>query len=164
MGDRTALQITIYDCPENEVNAVLDVLEEYGLAEDWDIRSASSLPELQLGETYVVNEASCGSSDEIATHLENKAPGTSFEVWEDPKYEWLGSLNRYTPTLGAFGAECDADGQPQWTADVILKLIDDAEELDDIKKSLGVPWSDALAQLATANEGKKIIRPDEEAS
>lgn len=158
MGDYTALQIAIYDCPEHEVATVMGILENYGLDEGWDVRSSSSLSELRLGEEYVVNDAPCGSSDDLAAAL-TAAPGTSYEVWEDPKYEWLGSLNRYTPTLDHWGAECDANGQPQFEVDQILRWVDEAEGLADLKVKLGVPWREALDALAEANKDKVVSPP-----
>jgi hypothetical protein len=149
MGDRTALQITIAECPESEVEDVLNILSEYGLGED---------DPLTLGVEYLNDEISCGSSDELASALREQAPGTSFEVWEDPKYEWLGSLN-VTAEGQHFGAECDANGQALWTSEQVIKVFTDVSEVSVLREHLGLHIYDRYTELQDANEGKVLRRP-----
>lgn len=141
MGDRTGLTVTIYDCPKDQVGAVLLALEEYHL----------ELDELTLGEVYQEYEVYCGSSDELAAVLMNTAPGASWEVYEDPKYEWLGSINRYTPALGRWSAACDSEGNAVFNAEQILKL----------EEALGGSWEDALVDLAVDKGGDVLKAPVE---
>jgi hypothetical protein len=156
MGDRTNCQINVYSCPPEQVAAVLEIIEEH--LGDNDYGEHTKRPHLlELGERFGAWEASCGSSDEIASAMEDRAPGAAFYVWEDPKYEWLGSANAYSPTLGSWGAECDADGQGVWTRGEILSLIDKHPSVEDLKRELGEPWlhlSDLLPE-----EGKRLL-PD----
>lgn len=150
MGDRTAMQIEIAECPEHEVEAVCDILEEYGLG--WD-------DGVHLGEQAMIEETSCGSSDEITSALREQAPGTSFTVWEDPKYEWLGSLNvvaegRY------FSAVCDSSGNAVWTSEQVLKMCADWDSMSAVREALGFDIEERVAELAVANEGKVLPKPE----
>lgn len=163
MGDRTNMQITVYDCPPDQVDAVLDLIADYGLWEGDFGMGVPELTELVLGVQYGGVEVYCGSSDEIALGLVEQAPGASWEVWEDPKYEWLGSLNRYTPALGLWGAECDAEGQPQFTPDVILAKIKELgpeTPIGQLEAWLGEPWQQALGAFG-GNKGRRLPRKEE---
>lgn len=148
MGDTTNLQCRIYACPPEQVRAVLTALAEYHLNDDWMSFDQMPMSALVLGRPNVSNEVSCGSADELAGTLMETAPGASFELWEDPKYEWLGSLWRYTPDLGAFSAECDADGNPQYDANWIMGRLEKGEAITPA--DVGVPWRAALTALEEA--------------
>ena len=52
-----------------------------------------------------------GSASDIAGELIAAAPGVSFVLWEDPAYQWLGTLEAHAPGLGDYSAECDSDGR-----------------------------------------------------
>lgn len=154
MGDRTGLTVTIYDCPKDQVGAVLLALEEYHL----------ELDELTLGEVYQEYEVYCGSSDELAAVLVNTAPGASWEVYEDPKYEWLGSINRYTPALGRWSAACDSEGSAVFNAEQVLKLMADLgpdAPISKLREALGGSWEDALVDLAVDKGGDVLKAPVE---
>lgn len=159
MGDRTCGQVTIYACPPDQVNAVLDVLDQYGLYEgDWEgTYPREPLTSLTLGEMYGDNQMSCGAADDIAAVLTDVAPGAAFEVSEDPYADWLGSLNRYTPSLGHWSAECDANGQPQFSGDVILSWLDAHLSRAEIEDRLGIPWRRALDALLPEDSAENRI-------
>ena len=144
MSDRTAFACYIYACPEDQQAGALSVLTEgYGLDLNWGMSEGEGL---SLTEAYTAEEISCGSADFIAKELIEAAPGCSFVLWEDPKYEWLGSLNAYTPELGHFTAECDANGRPVYTAAEITSMIAAAGDVDragliaHIERATGGAW------------------------
>lgn len=142
MGDRTSFQVVIYDCPPEQASAVLDIINNYGLGVDWG-NGETQTDVLFLGQLYTEHEMSCGTSDEMANLLQDEAPGASWELWEDPKYEWLGGLYRYTPSLGKFFADCDAAGSPQFTEEQVWRWR--AADEDELAIHIGRPWADALA-------------------
>jgi hypothetical protein len=119
MGDRTYFQLKVHACPEEQLDALAVALNPVGdgcwllttLHGDEDqverINDASGPFPWELA----IDEVSCGWVDEIDTdELVAAAPGAIWELWEDPKYEWLGHWLGYSPATGVISGECDADG------------------------------------------------------
>lgn len=123
MSDRTYLALSVYECPTSQAQAILDIIETFDLSIGYDDETSDD-EGLALGALYSVGSVPCGSASEIAHHLMQVAPDTSWEVREDPAYEWLGSIHRFTPTLGMFAAQCDAEGEPVFTAREVQLLIE----------------------------------------
>lgn len=118
MADRTCFQLRVAHCPAGEVSEILDIIDAYDLGcED----AADGV--LVIGTTYLGPEVRCGSAEDIATSLQERAPGASRECWEDPKYEWMGRLFRFTPELGLFDKDCDADGVARFTPHDMRSLL-----------------------------------------
>lgn len=164
MGDRTPLQAIIHDCPPAERVHVAELLAEYIGEDTW---GSSAVPEsVELGETYLQVEASCGSATELAEKLE-AIPGITFQVWEDPYGQYLGDAHFYTPELGSYWAPCDADGwivlSYEAVAEAIKAVIDAsdsamvaAEELAAaVAKLYGRPWLDAMRGKCGRCGGKR---------
>lgn len=156
MGDRTWFKAVIFDCPANQAQAVLDVFDEYGVHPGDDV----AVPDghLALGATYVNEDILCGSAQEIAARLEVDAPEAAWELWEDPKLEWLGDLWRYTPMLGAWTAQCSSEGTPLFSDDHIRGLhtrVSHPLTLHELDKLLGFEHSRALACLPVQSAGTK---------
>jgi hypothetical protein len=154
MGDRTWFQAVIFDCPPNQAQAVLDVFDEYGIHPGDDV----TVPDghLALGATYVNEDILCGSAQETAARLQVDAPQSSWELWEDPKLEWLGDIWRYTPMLGAWTAQCSSQGTPVFSDDHIRSLhmrVSHPLTLHELDKLLGFEHSRALAGLLPQNTG-----------
>lgn len=123
MPDSRLLQCYVYACPRGQRNAAAAVLADHDLDLDWDYpRPAAGL---SLTRAYTGN-AAVGTAGTIAAELREAAPGCSFVVWEDPKYQWLGSLEAYTPALGRFSADCDSDGVVLCTLTEATRLIENA--------------------------------------
>lgn len=65
-----------------------------------------------------------------------------------PKYEYLGTHYIYTPELGLFQGECDDDGTVVISGDTILKWVNEASSLDELRTRIaqanGEAWNDAL--------------------
>ena len=95
MGDRTPIEVIVYSCPPERVNAVLEVFEEFGLGDKsgfpaTPVPGPSDQRSLELGRGYIHSDISVGSSAEIAAALPAEA---AWKVWEDPKYEHLGEVH-----------------------------------------------------------------------
>ena len=46
-----------------------------------------------------------------------------FRLWEDPKYEWLGTIHYHIPGMGDVSAECATDGDVQVSgSEIALRL------------------------------------------
>lgn len=156
MGDRTPIEIIVYSCPPERVNAVLDVFEEFRLGNKFGlpgdpVPGPSDQRSLELGRRYIHSDISVGSSAEIAAALPAEA---AWKVWEDPKYEHLGEVHLNHPDLGVFVADCDAQGRPMFTSEEIDRLIErtDADRVQ-LGHLTGRTWEIALEQLDEANKG-----------
>jgi len=157
MGDRTCHQVYVYDCPKDQVRAVQEALEDYGWEESPKGGRISAI------ERYFADELSCGTSGDIATALREAAPGASFVVWEDPKYEWLGEMHAYTPALGEYGAQCDSYGRPVFGWDEITPVLDEAAQAGEdaraaLAKAMGRPWLDEWDARRAAAEKQRQAR------
>ena len=162
MGDRTPIEVIVYSCPPERVNAVLEVFEEFGLGDKsgfpaTPVPGPSDQRSLELGRGYIHSEISVGSSAEIAAALPAEA---AWKVWEDPKYEHLGEVHLNHPDLGVFVADCDAQGRPVFTSEEVDRLIErtDADRVQ-VGHLTGRTWEIALEQLDEANKG--IVIPSD---
>jgi Protein of unknown function (DUF3145) len=163
MSDTTNLQLTVHAAPPEQHQAVLKAINAYGLGQDWaSVAPADGFTELELGVQYTDGLGVVGHASQLAAELIDAAPGASFIVWEDPAYEWLGTVCAYTPELGAYEAESDANGVPQLSGAAILTLLDAVERATPqatvadvraaIDRATGKPWFDALNQADPATE------------
>ena len=146
MGDRTSMTAIIYDCPPEKAGDVLDALEEYYHQAD-DAPAGSDKDTLVLGGSYVTYETYVGNSGELASALAD-IEGVAFEVWEDPKYEWLGTLHLHTPALGTWTADCDASGGAYVPVSDVWEWIDADHGIDTFAEKLGKNHRDALEALS----------------
>ncbi|WP_181273658.1 hypothetical protein [Brevibacterium oceani] len=155
MSDRTHVQLIVHDCPPDQAAAVLSIIDQHDLHLEYVEDGQPADGQLGLGLTYMDPEVVCGSAQLIAQELEQSAPGASWEVWEDPKYEWLGDLYRFTPTFGPWTANCDAEGTPVFTPDEVHRLAVLPNTVDEPARAraLGEAHADALRALAARNEG-----------
>ena len=156
MGDRTPIEVIVYSCPPERVNAVLEVFEEFGLGDKsgfpaTPVPGPSDQRRLELGRGYIHSDISVGSIAEIAAALPAEA---AWKVWEDPKYEHLGEVHLNHPDLGVFVADCDAQGRPVFTSEEVDRLIErtDADRVQ-LGHLTGRTWEIALEQLDEANKG-----------
>lgn len=151
MGDRTDAGLTIFDCPESEVLTIVKLIEEYNLAEDWDVYPAPPMTELKLGEPYVAHETYCGAATQIAEWLAAHAPGTTFEVYEDGYAYWSGDVHRHNPGLGSWSADC-TDASPHFDADWVWAN----RNKPNLETLLGITHAKVLATWKAINEGKVL--------
>lgn len=154
MSDRTRLHLRILDCPLDQVRAVLDVIEKHRLHMEYDDEDHPAPDQLGLGLSYMDNEVVCGSAEQIATQLQQSAPGASWEVWEAPMFDWLGDLYRFTPELGLWTAECSSEGDALFTTEQVIKLAGDQSlSGDELATKLGITHEAALRDRTRRNEG-----------
>jgi hypothetical protein len=103
MGDRSYMQISIYDCPTKQ-RQVGELLAGYVSLDGEDPRQVA------VGEQYTVEEISLGSLKELAGSLTELAPRCSFTGWQDPFGQDLGDRVAYCPRWGRFDGECTGSG------------------------------------------------------
>jgi hypothetical protein len=154
MGDRTDFQLIVYDCPDDQRAAVVEILNDHDLDFEYELGSGQrSHSELFLGRTYTSH--SYGAlSDDVGAQLVERAPGATFACWTSPAYEYLGSAVMYAPDLGTFTGDCDADGTPLLGQDALRRTILAAPTLatreeiaDAVDRAAGAPWIDRTEQL-----------------
>ena len=145
--------LTIGDFPDQATAEQFISLQANPDDYSWD-----EVPGVDLETGYTAYEASCGTADEVSEALIAAAPGCSFVLWENPSYQWLGTVVARTPELGYFSGDCDADGTPVFDRDQIIEMIGKAREAGEdlaehIHKATGGPWFDdwrASDKAATA--------------
>lgn len=147
MSDRTYFQIVIYAAPADERAAIERIFEQYDIGYG-ETRDSDGFYRVVLGAQANTHEIRCGSASDIAQELVHHAPRSSWELWEDPAYEWLGDVRRYTPDLGLFTAECTSEGCPVFTVAEVLQMVTQSEQ--SRLRALGETHRKALAALGEA--------------
>lgn len=122
MPDLTNFQIHVYACPHEQQPAVLALLEEHDLCIGCDSARPPRAP-LSLTSQYGANGFTVGDGAGIARRLREAAPGCSFMAWEDPAYEYPGSVEAYAPALGAYSGSCDGAGLTVLTFSEIAAVV-----------------------------------------
>lgn len=159
MGDYTNGQLIVYKCPPEEVRAFLRHIEEWGLLDDW-LGEQVAGDEIKLGHTYCSNDVRVGMVYE--SELSTAAPNSAWMQWCDPKYEFNGDIEIYTPKLGRFYASSDADGNVIVHQDQILALIAiegaTVESIrDGVRQLFGTAWLEAVGEIAPGG-AERIIQ------
>ena len=122
MGDRSYMQITVYDCPDQRPE-VAELLGEYvGL----EFTDTVYDPPLAVGQQYTAEEMYLGSMRELAGKLIALAPRCSFTGWQDPFEQYLGELAAYCPEWGRFDADCTGEGRVVLSHQEITAVTEDA--------------------------------------
>ncbi|WP_331765383.1 hypothetical protein OG747_53015 (plasmid) [Streptomyces sp. NBC_01384] len=107
MSDRSALQLYVYAMPDEDRAAVQLGIDDNCL-EPYDDSSNG----IVLGMRYLTEEVPVGSAYDLAVHLLTKAPGTAFELWQDPVFQHAGRYVAHLPRIGAYEGVCDSCGSP----------------------------------------------------
>jgi len=135
MSDRSYFQLHIYgfERVEDLPWAVEELItSELGLDLEWvrrkDIR-------------FVAEEMGLGAYEEIGEQLIGVDPRLMFQCWNDPKYEYMGGLFRYTPHLGRFQHDSDSRGSPMFSAEEVMAIVSSGSDLESL---LGLPWVQAF--------------------
>ena len=154
MSDHTEFSGFIYSVPdENKADLAL-ILTEWGFGQDWSARyrdwqvaDVDRLVDEKVN--FTCDQFRCGDTEELAGILKDLR--CVFEIHEDPKYEWLGTLCMYHPDLGMLASQCDADGSPLVSVNQVLKLIKDgyspAERAEAIERMLGLDYLEKFREL-----------------
>jgi len=113
MGNRTSPQLQVVTDDADLRAQIHDAFEEYGGGEIWQDDWAHGGPPTGNASFVGAAESSRGSADELAGRLQALITETgkefAYRLWEDPKYEWLGSVHVHLP-----GVEPDHHGD--WPA------------------------------------------------
>lgn len=148
MSDYGPFQITIYDCPEEQRVAVLEVLEAETLGLDFGLAGINDDDLLAIGEEYGSSDSHLDAYETISKALIEKAPGATFLCWNDPKYEYDGMGVAYAPDLGQFTFTCGPAGTPLFSAQQIQSM--DASRGKKRDMQLGAPWLARIVDLRLA--------------
>jgi hypothetical protein len=144
----TNLQAVIYTCPPQHAAAVLGALDDAGLGQTWG--EPLDADALVLCHTYA---ASGGAPGEDLAEALAALDGVAFRVWDDPDYEFLGTLHMHTPELGRFSVECNSDGYALLSSIVLDGLTERTSTAEAlvaaIRQHLGTAWEEALMEAAT---------------
>lgn len=147
MGDDAPLGLTVYDCPDDERDAVLGIINEHELALDYEGYGREE-EELILGRTYGDGQASLGRDDEIGIQLMSEAPNATWRLHQDGVYGNEAQVQMYVPELGLFKHSADNNEWAVFRADEVRELLAmSAEERDN---KLGTPWEKRIDELRTA--------------
>ncbi|MEU0665242.1 hypothetical protein ABZ508_13680 [Streptomyces lavendulocolor] len=92
------LQLRIHSAPAGELVALLDLMREHGLRGEYERGPAEALT---LGQVYRAQDAVLGLCEEVAARLEEDAPNTVFELWQDPHWSTDGHYHAYVPRVRA---------------------------------------------------------------
>lgn len=160
MSDHTGFSGFIHSVPdENKADLAL-ILTEWGFGQDWSTRyrvwQVADVDRMLDNEvSFTDDQFRCGGTEELAEIL--KDLGCVFDIHEDPKYEWLGTLCMYHPDLGMLTSQCDADGSPLVSVDQVLKLLKDgyspAERAEAIERMLGLDYLEKFRELTIEEDG-----------
>jgi Protein of unknown function (DUF3145) len=158
----TYLHVVIHAAPGGQHEPILEVLRAYGM---YDERFCRRLATLTLGEQYDNDTSQVGAARRMADALVKVAPAASFEVWERPNSQWLGTVVRHTPELGRFEGTCDIDGAVQLDSAAVALLLDQVEGAnakaavgqvrEAVAAATGQLWLEAFGQLRGAEEADR---------
>lgn len=132
LGANETSQGCVYD-----LNSDLHVLIVEGATVDCpkcegDGEYVDEAQEALIGEPPTVTCERCDGSGEVKTEPQDFA----FVVHDDPKYEWLGTIHMHVPGLDDFTGECDAEGRVVINGEEIVRLIDKATDLDELRAEI----------------------------
>lgn len=137
------VDLTIHHCPPQRIRAIATILED----REWIDGNGAALRSLDRGRPYELDPISSIEVAALAQHLIGHAPEMAFTIRQSPTDEWPGQLSRYVPGLDQFESETNHDGEPVFTAAMILTL--DALPPEQRLVALGTPWSAAIAAMPT---------------
>ncbi|MFI6112754.1 hypothetical protein [Kitasatospora sp. NPDC051164] len=113
MSDRSPLQLYVYAVHEDEELAVLRAISDEDLNLDWGNTEEPEPARLVLGACYGIHKTPLGSSDDLATALQEQAPTVVFKLWQDPHWSGAdGHLVAHVPGVGTYETGCTAEGVP----------------------------------------------------
>jgi hypothetical protein len=151
MGDYTYFTMTVHKMRPKKL---LELENLIGFCPTY----SSDPKHIEIGVTFNLDEVRCGSVFEWAPEIVKMSAPAVWEMHEDPKYEWLGTIAAYHPTVGLWVGDCDADGNTvvnyfRLESCGILAPDLSAEEVmaaqQKLRITLGRPQFEAIAKLGT---------------
>jgi hypothetical protein len=84
--------------------------------------------DLMSAGQLTIEEIPCGYSDALFTAVRAVVQETGidfrFRLWEDPAYQWLGTMHYHIPGLNDVSSDCDANGQILVNGPSIVEMLD----------------------------------------
>lgn len=123
MGDRSAITVMFARIPDDRRGEIADVLGDC----HWDF--TSTMPgvdptALVVGEELIAPEESLGRDDEIVAGLAT-IDGVVAAVWQDPKYEYAGSVHYVVTSMEPrfWSGSGDAEGNVTLTGRELDEMV-----------------------------------------
>jgi hypothetical protein len=154
MADYTEMRGYIYAVPDTKWHEAAEVLAEYGVLVEAPDRYRLTDPDILVdavvnGWGFFSENFRCGDTDDLGDKLE--ALRVVFEIWEEPKYEWLGELTAYHPDLGRLSRQCDADGEIVCRVGDIFAIENRDEDPSmrwlAVRELFGIGWIESFRTL-----------------
>jgi hypothetical protein len=172
MSDRTQVSLTIYDCPLDKARPVLEALigvEAYDTFEEISWAEGIPADRLILNEPYTAHEMVVGHAGDLATELAEL--GVTFELFEEPKYEWDGDCYLNLVGVGGLNLPCNAEGTTHLDCHELFKFIDEAVNVmceagtavafntlvDKLEAVTGRKVQDALRELRSRDRAEIVF-------
>jgi hypothetical protein len=155
MSDRTPVQLTIYACPPDNVAEVVSLLtddEDNDTFDNIDYGGEIPTDRLITGRQYTADEMVVGHAGTLAADLIEL--GVTFQMVEEPKYEWDGEWYVNVPGIDSASLGCSGEGTPH----VAVHEIDGAIAVveDEITGVRGALAYQRLVELLNQLTGKKL--------
>lgn len=154
MGDRTYYRLAITSTLD--LDTIRDVASAFTHA-GWTYNEARDLLKhhtqdgtlnIDIEQRYV-GEAREAADDVLKALTDHDRADIPFTVTEDPAYEWLGTMCRYTPDLGMHEVDCDTEAHALLTDATFNTLAaqtsDPADLISKIRDHLGTSWTTPTA-------------------
>lgn len=135
MSDYATVTVIVYQCDEEERTHLVEWMDEQGFEPEHDPAG--------FGVANYLHDEPLGRDGDILQALIEIAPSATLRVWQDPKYEYDGSIHIHVPALGTWTGQCNSDGQPYLTAYEARPMIE-AEDWPGVKRALGIDHLDHI--------------------
>ena len=134
MGDVSNLAMTVKSSNATIIAAAREAFEELAGGGDYFINEYDN-GVLSVGS----HEVSVGSVDELCDKLLGfvaEHGEFAFSVHDEPLADWLGYLRVYAPGHKVFAADCNADGTPVISTEVITTVVASATDLSELQTKI----------------------------
>lgn len=105
---------------------------------------------LRLGQEYAIEELATGDSEDLANALHRL--GATFELVQEPKYDYPGDVFRGCPPLGLYRSDGVAGSDPVLLAGTVSRAIEATTTRDELVAELrrltGEAWQEVFSAAA----------------
>lgn len=144
MSDRTSMSVEIYSPDAATLKAVATHIDTFCYVEE--------VTENPCGTHFYAPGVTLGTSANLADELDAlRTTHTDFayKITESPAYEYLGTLELYSPGQDRFQAECSDSGAVVLTDE----RLDEITSLEELHEATGRPQREAYARYREALAG-----------
>lgn len=142
MSDHAPAQIIFYHVDPRDHDDIIAWLRDWDLSEQYT-PGAVPTTTIEYGTVYGDDDAGLGILLDGVTALIEAAPGSTWKLTQDAKYEFDGEHVHYVPGLGHWAGRCTQDGTPTFTRDEVMRAAMDGT-LDQLT---GGPWLRAIETI-----------------